>query len=143
MQSIKVRDYMHHRPVSFKAGMSIVEAAERLLNAHQGGGPVVDEQGRVIGFLSERDCLSIMLKDTYQNESHYLITDIMTSPAQTVTPETSILDIAQRLLSEAPTIYPVVDDNNFLLGVITRSDVLTAIDKHLNAMYEKGHRRFV
>ncbi len=143
MQSIQVKDYMTHRPVTFKEEMTVVEAAERLLIAHQIGGPVLNQYRHVIGFLSEQDCLERMLEDTYQNESPYKVADIMRTDVLCVKPEHSILDLAQSMLSNKPKIYPVVDDDNNLLGTINRSDVLKAIDRHQHAIYEQGHGRFV
>jgi predicted transcriptional regulator len=56
----------------------------------------------------------------------------------TVKPYDSILELAQRMLKEKPKIYPVVDDGGYLLGTISRSDVLKAIDVQLQDGY-KNH----
>jgi CBS domain-containing protein len=50
--------------------------------------------------------------------------DIMTQPALTVTPETSMVDVARLLLTHDITGIPVVDDQMTLLGIITEKDVL-------------------
>jgi CBS-domain-containing membrane protein len=42
-----------------------------------------------------------------------------------------------------PKTYPVTDDTGRLLGTISRSDILKAIDLQLRSMYEKGHNRMV
>lgn len=143
MQSIQIKDYMTHRPVTFKPEMTVVEASERLVISHQIGGPVLDQHRHVIGFLSEQDCLERMLEDTYQNESPYKVADIMRTDVLVVKTTDSVLDLAQSMLSNKPKIYPVIDDNNMLVGTITRSDILRAIDKHQHAIYEQGHGRFV
>lgn len=143
MNSIKVKDYMTHRAVSFSVHMTVSEASERLLISHQTGGPVLDEHKHVVGFLSEQDCLERMLEDTYQNESHYKVVDIMRTDVLAIDEEHSVLDLAQTMLTNKPKIYPVVDSSKRLVGVITRSDVLRAIDQHHHAIYEQGHRRFV
>ena len=41
------------------------------------------------------------------------------------------------MLKAKPKLYPVVDDDGYLLGIITRSDVLAAIDKELHSHYGK------
>lgn len=143
MHSIKVKDYMTHRAVTFTVQMTVNEASERLLIAHQIGGPVLDEHRHVVGFLSEQDCLERMLEDTYQNESHYKVVDIMRTDVLAIDEEHSVLDLAQTMLTNKPKIYPVVDTNKRLVGVITRSDVLRALEQHHRAIYEQGHRRFV
>jgi predicted transcriptional regulator len=57
MESLNVSDHMNQRPVTFTTEMTVAEAVERLLQSRQTGGPVIDEQNKVIGFLSEQDCL--------------------------------------------------------------------------------------
>lgn len=143
MESIKVADYMNKRPVTFKVDMTIAEAVERFLHSHQIGGPVVDEHKHVVGFLSEQDCLARMLEATYLGESHATVKELMHSEPLTTTPEASVLDLAQNMKGHKPKIYPVIDETNRLIGVITRSDVLKAFDIQLHSMYEKGHARLV
>ena len=143
MQSIKVKDYMTHRAVTFTVRMTVPEASERLLIANQIGGPVLDEHKHVVGFLSEQDCLERMLEDTYQNESHYKVVDIMRTDVLSIHEDHSVLDLAQTMLTNKPKIYPVVDGDKLLVGVRTRSDILRAIDQHQDAIYQEGHGRFV
>lgn len=143
MESIKVADYMNKRPVTFKVDMTIAEAVERFLHSHQIGGPVIDNHKHVVGFLSEQDCLMHMLEATYLSESHSTVYELMRKEALTVTPNDSVLDLAQQMTGAKPKLYPVVDDEGRLVGIITRSDVLKAIDVQLHSMYEKGHGRMV
>lgn len=143
MESIKVADHMNKRPVTFKTDMTIAQAVAGFLHSHQIGGPVLNEQQQVVGFLSEQDCLAHMLESTYLGESHCTVNELMHTNPLTTTATASVLDLAQQMKSNKPKIYPVVDDNNRILGIISRSDVLKAIDKHLQAMYEKGHSRLV
>ncbi|NRA61701.1 MAG: CBS domain-containing protein [Psychrobium sp.] len=143
MKSLKVSAYMNYQPASFKKDMTIAVAVELFLKKPQIGGPVVDDDNHVIGFLSEQDCLLSMLEETYLGESHCIVADKMRTDVLTVGPEASILDIARTMTGQKPKVYPVVDGNNLLLGIISRHDVLNAIDIHLNANYEKGHARLV
>ncbi|MFC3032370.1 CBS domain-containing protein [Pseudoalteromonas fenneropenaei] len=140
MQSIKVKDYLNHRPVTFHADMRIEQAVEKLLLSGQQGGPVIDAQKRVVGFLSEQDCIRKMLEATYQNESHSMVHDVMNPTPICVSPDESVLQLAERMTIDKPKVYPVVDDQGYLLGVISRANVLRAIDKHLHCNYEAGHR---
>ncbi|CCQ12366.1 putative signal transduction protein with CBS domains [Pseudoalteromonas luteoviolacea B = ATCC 29581] len=140
MQSIKVKDYLNHRPVTFTSEMRIEQAVEKLLQSGQSGGPVIDSARHVVGFLSEQDCIRKMLEATYQNESHSMVSDVMNLAPLCVKPSDSVLQIAERMTSEKPKLYPVVDDDGILMGVISRANVLRAIDKHLHCTYEAGHR---
>ena len=140
MQSIKVADYLNHRPVTFKQDMRVESAVEKLLQSGQSGGPVIDEARRVIGFLSEQDCLKKMLEATYQNESHSVVSDVLTKEPLCVKREDSIVQMADLMICNKPKVYPVVDDEGRLLGVISRANVLLALDKHLHDAYVSGHR---
>ena len=52
----------------------------------------------------------------------------MHSPVMTVSDTMSILEVAEKLLIEKPKMYPVVDADGLLVGCISRSQILAAID---------------
>lgn len=135
MNLLKVADQMNHHPVTFHTDMTLEMAVDRLTDARQLGGPVVDQDHKVIGFLSEQDCLSRMLLSSYHDQVSAHVSDVMRTEVLTVKPYTGIIDLAQQMLGAKPKIYPVVDDNGKLLGVISRSDVLRAIDQELHSHY--------
>jgi len=128
MESLSVGDYMNKHPVTFTVDMPVVEAVEKLLSVQQTGGPVLDGQKKVIGFLSEQDCLAQMVASSYYNEQISLVKDIMRTEVLSIKPYTSVLELAQQMLKEKPKFYPVVDDDGKLLGSINRTAVLNAID---------------
>jgi len=133
MENLQVSQYMIGKTISFRTGMPVAEATEKLLKSDLIGGPVVDEKGHVIGWLSEQDCLAKMISASYYCELVALVEDIMITPSLTVKADKSIVDLAQQMLKVRPTIYPVVDDNNLLIGLITRKGVLKAMRKQLEA----------
>ena len=137
MESLSVGDYMNKSPVTFTTNMPVVEAVERLLRVQQTGGPVLDENNRVIGFLSEQDCLAQMLASSYYNEQISLVKDIMRTEVLSIKPYTSVLELAQQMLLAKPKFYPVVDDDGYLLGSINRNAVLNAID----VQFKDGYTR--
>lgn len=136
MESLQVCDYMNHHPVKLLKDMPVAEAVERLLQSGQSGGAVADERGRLVGFLSEQDCIRQMIESCYYREQVCRVKDIMQSPALSVKPYMSVIELAQQLLQEKPRIYPVVDDDGVLVGSINRSAILKAIDKQLRSGYE-------
>jgi len=135
MRSMKVQDYMNRYPVVFSPKMPIEEAVERLVNAHQTGGPVVDDKKAVVGFLSEQDCLQMLLEGVYHKSQSATVEECMHETVLTVNSDMAIVDLAQQLGKNKPKIYPVVDYSNKLVGVITRADILRAIDLHLKDSY--------
>ena len=137
MESLKVQDYMNKRPVTFTEKMPVAEAVERLLISHQKGGPVVNADHKLVGFLSEQDCLKQMIESSYYREQVAKVSEIMRREVLTVKPYDSVLALAEKMVGARPKIYPVVDDNGLLLGTISRSDVLKAIDVQLQDGYKK------
>jgi len=141
MESVKIIDYMDHRPVSFKVNETVVEAVEKLLIAKSSGGPVVDNDKNVIGFLSEQDCIKAMLSSSYHSGvSSKNVSELMQTQVLTKKPYDSILQLAEEMSGTKPKTYPVVDDDNHLIGCINRTNVLKALDIHLHSIYGHGQR---
>ena len=136
MESLKVSDYMNSRPVTFTSDMPVAEAVERLLNTKQTGGPVINTANKVIGFLSEQDCLVKMIESSYYREQVAHVKDIMKTEVLAIKPYTSVIELAQKMMTEKPKVYPIVDDDGYLLGTINRSTLLHAIDMHLHDGYK-------
>ncbi|WDE14114.1 CBS domain-containing protein [Thalassomonas haliotis] len=138
MESLQVKEYMNHYPVTFTPDMVVEEASLRFLKTKQIGGPVVDKHQRLVGFLSESDVLAKMLETIYYNEHIANVADLMRKDVLSVKPYDSIVELAQSMLKDKPKVYPVIDDDENLLGTICRNDVLQAIDKHLRAGFHAG-----
>ncbi|MBV2129960.1 CBS domain-containing protein [Arsukibacterium indicum] len=137
MDLMKVADYMHRHPVTFTVDMPVEMAVDRLIKGKQTGGPVVDIANKIIGFVSEQDCLARMLMSTYHDQQSARVADVMNTEVLTVKPYDGVIDLAQMMLKLKPKLYPVVDDDGYLLGIINRSDVLAAIDKELHSHYRR------
>ncbi|ELR64957.1 Inosine monophosphate dehydrogenase-related protein [Photobacterium marinum] len=135
MESLKVKDYMNARPVTFDPKMSLSQALDKLLTAKQIGGPVVDENRKVVGFLSEQDMIHKLLKVGYHCQDTHNVGECMRQDVLTVAPDDSIIELAETMAGQKPKIYPVVD-NGQLVGVITRRDVLSAISTQIGDCFK-------
>ena len=129
MQSISiiVKDYMDTNPLAIKHTTNIHNVVEVLLKRGVSGAPVIDADKKVIGFVSEQDCLKEILNEAFFCEDPIMVTDVMHKEVLSVTPDTGIIELAQTLLSTKPKIYPVIATDGKLLGTITRSHILTAL----------------
>ena len=136
MESLNVQDYMNHYPVTFTPDMMVEEASLHFLKTKQIGGPVINKDKKLVGFLSEVDVLAKMLKSIYHNEHVTDVMALMTTNVLTVKPYDSVIELAQDMLEQNHKIYPVVDDNNKLMGTISRNDVLRAINTHMEISYK-------
>lgn len=131
MNNLQVSQYMSGKAISFKKEMTIEKAVEKLLDSKYIGGPVLDDVGRVIGWLSEQDCLAKMIEASYYCSLVALVSDIMVHEGLTVKADMSIVDLAQQMLKSKPKIYPVVNDEGMFLGLVTRKNILKAMSDQL------------
>jgi predicted transcriptional regulator len=133
MKKAKVKDYMTMCEVTFDKDMDIAVAVELLLATHQSGGPVIDDQQRVIGFLSEQDCIHKMIESSYTGKSTGTVENIMKTNTLTLSVENSMMGLAEQMTLPKPKVYPVVDEDEKLIGIITRRDVLSALDEYFHS----------
>ncbi len=125
LNSVTVKDYMTSAMITLTPDTDIVEAARTLLEYRLSGAPVVDGHKRVIGFLSEKDCLHTVLSAVYNQDYGDLVEDRMSKTLLLVHPSENITDVAERFLKDGVRMYPVVE-KDVLVGMISRQSVLNA-----------------
>lgn len=125
MQNIQVKDYMSASVLSFKPEDNLIEALRILLKKGRSGAPVLDNQGALLGMLSEIDCLKEALMDGYFQSGSDRVADHMTKVVDTVSANDNILVVAE-LFTAGRRRLPVLD-NGKLVGIITRQDFARAL----------------
>ncbi len=125
-QAILIRDCMVPNPATVTRETPITAVIDLLLSRQLSGVPVVDASRRVVGFVSERDCIRKLLVSTYHCDNLLMVRDIMREDTVTVSPNESVFDLARRMDDQKPKIYPVVEDG-VLVGVIARPQVLQVL----------------
>jgi len=142
---IPVKDVMTGDVICIKKEADIHEAARILSENRISGLPVIDEEKHLIGIVTEADILysagmkkSLNFKDILRyilGEPHPKIRDgskvidIMTSQVITTTPETDIKEAAKILDEKRIKRLPVVDENNKLIGIISRANIVRYLGK--------------
>ncbi len=127
LKSALVKDYMTGKLVTFSPETDVLDAIHELVRHRIAGAPVVDDNGNLIGMLSELDCLKVALTAGYHGEYGGPVSEFMTPNPKTVEADMSIVDLAARFLESRFRRYPVVKDNR-LVGQISRRDVLRALE---------------
>ena len=127
MAGLLVKDVMIKHPMSIPADMDLTLVVDTLLQYRITGLPVVDNETRVIGFVSEQDCLRQLLVSSYHGEGAVRVEQVMHGDPLTVDVEESLVDLAELMLKQKPKIYPVVDEKRRLIGLLTRGHVLRAL----------------
>uniref|UniRef100_A0A0A9DMK9 CBS domain-containing protein n=1 Tax=Arundo donax TaxID=35708 RepID=A0A0A9DMK9_ARUDO len=88
----------------------------------QSGLPVVDDEGRCIGVVSKKD------KAKATNGLESTVGEVMSSPAITSTPEKTVLEAAALMLKEKVHRIPVLNEQQQVIGIVTRTDVFQALE---------------
>ncbi|MDH5434824.1 MAG: CBS domain-containing protein [Gammaproteobacteria bacterium] len=125
LSSVTARDYMTSAMITLKPDVDIVEAAQTLLEYRLSGAPVLDDHNRLIGYLSEKDCMHTVLSAVYNQDYGDLVRDRMSTDLKTAHPTDNITDLAERFLKDGVRMYPVLE-KDVLVGIISRQSVLNA-----------------
>lgn len=121
-----VADYMTRKPVTVNPEADIHEAIALLLKHQISGMPVIDGEGSLVGFLSEKDCLDAFLSAEYHEWPAALAKDLMSREVATVEPETGIMKTAEVFSKKGFHQLPVMQQDR-LVGQISRKAVIQAI----------------
>jgi len=154
--SVKAKEVMTGNVIFVKRDTLLQDVAD-ILNRHLiSGVPVIDDHRRVVGVVSEKDFLFHMGardKRTFMGVvSHCLKSkgcvaismrkqnaeDIMSSPAITVSEHADISIIANTFTDKNINRVPITDENNKLVGIVTRTDVVKASCYMDNSIESKG-----
>ena len=128
MCSLKISEVMWNHIEPIRCGTPLPRVVKALLENHVSGLPVVDDQRHVLGFVSEQDCIHALLVSNYHGEGEPMVDDVMFHNPLTVSPDMSVVDLAQNLGAGKPKVYPVVDHGK-LVGIVTRTAILSQLAK--------------
>ncbi|MBR1687276.1 MAG: IMP dehydrogenase [Prevotella sp.] len=126
---------MIYDPVTIRRGRTVADALEMMAEYHIGGIPVVDEDNRLVGIVTNRDL-------RFERRLDRQIDDVMSKDHLVTTHQQTDLTAAAQILQENKIEkLPVVDKDNRLVGLITYKDITKAKDKPMACKDEKGRLR--
>jgi CBS domain-containing protein len=152
VDELKVREIMQTNVITAKPDTTVGELADILAQNKISGVPVVDDQGRVLGMVSEAD---IILQDADLHFPYYIqflemviylqsvhkfeervrksigskVTEIMSDEVVSVSPDASVREVATLMTDRDVNRLPVTQDE-ILVGIVTRGDIVRAIAGH-------------
>ncbi len=124
-----VREIMTRKVVTLRLEMPAGDAAATLLRHAISGAPVLDAEGRLLGLLSEYDCLRAVASAGYEMDDHdaaETVADLMTRACHTVPPDLDLFGLAHEFVRLGVRRFPVVEAGR-LLGQVSRRDALRAL----------------
>ena len=130
-QILTARDLMTTSLLVFRPEQRLLEAIKNLIKWRVSGAPVVDAEGRMIGMLSELDCLRMLASDEFylqQQEEGALIRQFMANGFRVIPPDLGIYGITHYFLTSPIRRLPVVEHEK-LIGQVSRRDVLRGMEE--------------
>jgi len=124
-----VKELMVKKVAALSPEMSMEDAINFLLKHSVSGAPVVDADEKLVGVLSEKDCLRIFANGAYNVLPGGLVNRYMSTTVMTVSPGTDLFTVADILLKKPFRRLPVVDGDGVLVGQVSRRDVLAGTGK--------------
>ncbi|MGL4912013.1 MAG: CBS domain-containing protein [Romboutsia sp.] len=152
MKNKTAKDIMTTDVIVANGSDSIANIAKLLIKEKIGGMPVVDEDNKVVGIISETDIMKkekyveapqvlnflqglLFLDDFKQMEQDmkkiaaYKVEDLMSTEIIIVNENDTFDDVANVMIKKSVNRVPVVDDLNMLKGIICRYDIIRAMYK--------------
>lgn len=142
--SLRVADIMNRQVITALPTTPLAEAAALMARHHITGIPVVQEDGTVVGILSEQDffrnmgdgsqtsCMALIADSLVSGGSFALsirgqtIGEIMSQPVVTVLETALLHEVSKMMREKRINRVPVTNNKNQLLGILTRSDLMHA-----------------
>ena len=145
----KVRDVMTTRVVAVKRNATFKDMAALLTEYRVSAFPVLDDEGKVIGVVSEADMLSkealvadmgvqaarlarisgSPYHDEFAKAAAVTAGDLMTNPPVVVTPDEPVTSAARLMYHGRVKRLPVVGEKGQLIGIVSRADVLSVYSR--------------
>ena len=138
-----VRDVMSTRVIVVRQSAPYKDMAAMLRQQRVSAFPVIDDDHRVIGVVSEGDLLAKKVFDgsspeatqgTLRRRDHdkaaaVTAAELMTTPAVTIGPDAPVTEAARLMYSRRVKRLPVTSEDGTLIGIVSRADVLSVYNR--------------
>lgn len=130
--STDLERYLAENDVRVTPDMDVYAASQVILNNKASGATVVDAQGKLVGIVSELDCLQALVTSVYNGSDPggALVKEIMTSEVETADATDEILSVARDMINNKRRRRPVLKDGE-LIGQISCRQLLRAMTEDL------------
>ncbi|HVS12798.1 MAG TPA: CBS domain-containing protein [Thermoanaerobaculia bacterium] len=133
------RDLVSRYSVTLSPDAQVLEAVNTLARKKVAGAPVVDGRGKLVGVLTEKDCLRVLSHTTWDEVAGGRVADFMSELSKIVDADMDVFEVAAAFLDTHFPVLPVLDAE-MLVGRVTRQDVLhrmNAFNRKLETLRER------
>jgi len=121
---IKAKDIMIKNPVCSAPETTVMRALEKMRSQKVDSLLVVDKQMHLLGFAGART-----IQSKAQTDKNSAISEVMHNEFEKTSPDDNIVAILETFNTQNLSAMPVVDENNILQGLITKSSLLTTLSQ--------------
>jgi len=118
---MKTSEIMTSDPACCKEDQSLQDAARLMVDNDFGQIPVVDDDGGLVGVITDRDVCCRAVGEGMSAETR--VGDVMTRSVVSVTPDTSLEDCLASMEKNQVRRVPVIDDDGKCCGMVSQADV--------------------
>ncbi|MCH8899187.1 MAG: CBS domain-containing protein [Acidobacteria bacterium] len=123
---MNVVDLMTTEVIAVSRDTGLREAARLMFRNRVSGLPITEQDGTLIGIITEADFLRLEVeRQEGARDQVVTVGEVMSIGVVTVRPEMEIYEAAKIMVVQEVKRLPVVDDDNRLLGVISRADIVS------------------
>lgn len=123
MTEYRVGSIMRKEVTPLTPDMPIRRAVAHLVDSRAAAAAVTDDDGRLLGILTQKDCFKPALHASYYREWEGCVADRMSSPVVSVDVQDEVMGVAEMFLSYPHRVFPACE-NSVYAGLVDRSDVL-------------------
>jgi len=120
MKTTKASEIMTTNVVTVKKDMVITDVIALLLRWHISALPVVDEDNKMVGIVSEIDLVNVTFDG---NAANTTVEDVMTTEIISFNPTTQLADLVRSFSERHLRRVPIIDEGK-VVGIISRRDLL-------------------
>ncbi len=99
-------DFMNRQVDAIRADSPVLDAVRVLLRRGYSGAPIVDQQGKLVGMLSEHDCVKALLTVLRDEMPAGNVENYMTREVAQVSPDDNVIDVATRFATGGNRRFP-------------------------------------
>ncbi len=129
------RDALSRYRIVLRPDEDLLAAIDVLVRKRAQGAPVLNEEGELVGILTEKDCLRLLSNSAYGELAGGRVSDYMSSVKVTLTADMDLFRVAAAFLQTNFPILPVLERGK-LIGRISRLDLLRQV-KELERSIER------